>query len=699
MSAVKIGVIGAACLCIFVALQSTADELLYAPRQADVRIETDQARARILRARGEVEACLVVRPRRDGEPAEVTITPKTEAWNLGVYDGVSFALENPGDAPVPVTFIVESREDEGKTMRARLSITLRAKSHQEVPLFFRNGNAGPYWGMRGIPVYGPLSMVAFPESTTNVTPEHITRISVRLDRADRDAQMCLQSIHAFTADSPRARLVPHPFVDAFGQYMHEDWPGKAHDEAQLKIMAAQEDATLREAPGLSGRDAYGGWADGPKLEATGRFRTAQVNSKWWLVTPDGHLFFSLGVNCVREGDNTFIDGRGDWFEWVPKAGEAFSAFLGRHGPVHSMAEAIGGGGVCFNFHAANLMRIYGDAWQEALRDRAARRLKAWGFNTIGMWSRGDVLEHSGIPFVVTAGSRSDRVVEGSTGYWGKMMDVFDPSFVGKTLASIASVAEKFRDNPLVIGYFVDNEMSWSGIPQGALASPPDQPARIAFIADLQQRYENIEKINAAWEVNAADWNELRAPTRPTPQSQEDLEAFEYKFARHYFDTVAAALQKHAPGQLYLGCRFTPVYAPRNVVRACAEVVDVISINAYAPDIAPDRMAEYGKPVIIGEFHFGALDRGMFHTGLVASEDQQDRARKYVRYVESVASNPVFVGCHWFQYMDQPLTGRTLDGENYAIGLVNVVDAPYAELTDAARDLHQRLYVERYGSTK
>ncbi len=699
MGTVKNKVMGIICLLVCVSLSSPADMLLYAPRHADARVEKEQARARILRARGEVEACLVVRPRRDGEPADVSITPTTNTWNLADYVGVSFDLENPGDAPLPVTLIVESLDEAGKSMRARLSTTLRAKSHQGIPLFFHSSNAGPYWGMRGIPVYGPLSMVAFPESATNVAPLRVARITVRLDRAGKDAQMCLQGVHAFTADSPRARLVPHPFVDAFGQYIHADWPGKAHDESCLKAMAAREDAVLREAPGLSGRDAYGGWADGPKLEATGRFRTEQVKGKWWLVTPDGHLFFSLGVNCVREGDDTFVDGRGDWFEWVPQPGEAFSEFLGRHEPVHSMAEAIGGGGVCFNFHAANLKRIYGDAWQEALRDRAAHRLKAWGFNTIGMWSRGDVLEQSGIPFVVTAGSRSDRVVAGSTGYWGKMIDVFDPSFVEKTEASIASVAEKFRENPLVIGYFVDNELSWSGVPQGVLASPPDQPARIAFIEDLQRRYETIEMINAAWGVNATDWNELRAPVKLTSQSLEDLGAFEYRFARHYFDTVAAALRKHAPGQLYLGCRLTPMYAPRNVVRACAEVVDVISINAYASEIAQDRMIEYGKPVIIGEFHFGALDRGMFHTGLVASEDQQDRARKYVRYVESVAANPVFVGCHWFQYMDQPLTGRTLDGENYAIGLVSVVDAPYAELTDAATELHQRLYVERYGNMK
>ena len=32
------------------------------------------------------------------------------------------------------------------------------------------------------------------------------------------------------------------------------------------------------------------------------------------------------------------------------------------------------------------------------------------------------------------------------------------------------------------------------------------------------------------------------------------------------------------------------------------------------------------PLIIGEFHFGALDRGMFHTGLVPTANQEARAQ-------------------------------------------------------------------------
>jgi hypothetical protein len=42
------------------------------------------------------------------------------------------------------------------------------------------------------------------------------------------------------------------------------------------------------------------------------------------------------------------------------------------------------------------------------------------------------------------------------------------------------------------------------------------------------------------------------------------------------------------------------------------------------------------------------------------------------------------GAHWFQYIDEPLTGRTLDGENAHIGFVTVADLPYVELVAAAR---------------
>jgi agarase len=123
----------------------------------------------------------------------------------------------------------------------------------------------------------------------------------------------------------------------------------------------------------------------------------------------------------------------------------------------------------------------------------------------------------------------------------------------------------------------------------------------------------------------------------------------------------------------------------------------VSFNIYQPKPAEKEwsfLQDLGKPVIIGEFHFGALDGGMFHPGLVAAEDQRQRAAMYAEYVRAVAQNPAFVGCHWFQFVDEPLTGRAWDGENYNIGFLTVTDTPYPELVEAARAVHRRIYAIR-----
>jgi|GEM_PF-2599507 len=49
-----------------------------------------------------------------------------------------------------------------------------------------------------------------------------------------------------------------------------------------------------------------------------------------------------------------------------------------------------------------------------------------------------------------------------------------------------------------------------------------------------------------------------------------------------------------------------------------------------------------------------------------------------------------------QYVDEPLTGRAYDGENYNIGFLTVTDTPYPELVAAARAIHRQAYQQRSG---
>ncbi len=47
--------------------------------------------------------------------------------------------------------------------------------------------------------------------------------------------------------------------------------------------------------------------------------------------------------------------------------------------------------------------------------------------------------------------------------------------------------------------------------------------------------------------------------------------------------------------------------------------------------------------------------------------------------------------------DEPTTGRTLDGENYQNGFVDVADTPYTETIQAAREIGYHLYEIRSGT--
>jgi len=154
--------------------------------------------------------------------------------------------------------------------------------------------------------------------------------------------------------------------------------------------------------------------------------------------------------------------------------------------------------------------------------------------------------------------------------------------------------------------------------------------------------------------------------------------------------------------MYLGSRLHCHYYPDDqseveLIKIAARYCDVVTFNRYrfsAEDLLLPE--DVDKPIIIGEFHFGALDRGHFHTGLRSVANQEQRAEAYSQYVKGALKNPQIVGTHWFQYSDQAFTGRG-DGENYQIGFIDICDNPYPEIVAAARRIGYDLYRIRYES--
>lgn len=559
-------------------------------------------------------------------------------------------------------------------------------------------------GMRGEPPISHFTLLA--EDHHRVDLGRIAKVRIFLMKPSRARTLVFDNI----------RLVPgisyDKIVDPFGQFTRADWKGKLKDEAAFAAARSKEEVELQAHPVLPDRDEYGGWAAGPRLEAAGYFRTSQQDGKWWLVTPAGHLFFSLGIDAINTNEGgTVVQGREQMFEWLPAAGDPLAKHYGESRWSSPVGLAIKfAQGRTFQFYTANLERKYGADWFDKWKAITLQRLRAWGFNTIGNWSDPRLYEAKRVPYTATLDVEGKFAeVASGTDYWKRMSDPFDPAFSDAADASARKAAEKYRDDPWCIGYFVDNELSWGsmrddrsryGLALGALSLDAASPAKRAFIAELQKRYTSIQELNAAWGTQCTDWTVLlEKPFRPTGDfttaMRDDLGAFVKALAKRYFRTIRDALKKYDPNHLYLGTRFAGY--TQEEVEACAEFCDVLSFNIYRPRVEAAHWSflnGLGKPVMIGEFHMGALDRGMFHTGLVKTHDQEARAKMFTDYVNSVIDNPAFVGCHYFKYTDEPLTGRPGDGENYSIGFTTVVDGLYPEMVKAVKAVSGDMYTRR-----
>ncbi len=466
----------------------------------------------------------------------------------------------------------------------------------------------------------------------------------------------LRAINLARTDPGDAVLEGKPLVDEFGQYTRAEWRGKVRTPEALKRAWEAEDEALR--AGAPDRCPYGGYFR-TSAKATGYFHVEQIDGRWWFVCPDGHLFFSAGVNGVGTTAGTRVQGREDLFGALPPAG------------LISPPGGAGGrgGGLAGSFYTWNLIRRFGsEDWRAKWAQFTARRLASWGLNSIHYWGPRS-LEEGAEPRVPYAQMlRGWQTADSIMG----MPDVYAPDFTERVEQTAASQLDAREDDPWMLGYFIGNEPPWPGR-ENQLAD-----AILAGPASEMQRRLKAHLVQG-----------------DTPERRK---AFVYAAFDRYLDVVNAACRRHAPHHLNLGIRFGGA-GHDELVRALRGV-DVFSYNTYryAPERATlDRLyALTQRPILVGEFHIGAPERGLA-PGLVQAMNQEERGAAYRYFVEQGAAHPALVGAHWFQWLDQPVTGRN-DGENYNIGFVDVTDQPYAELVAAATTTHARLLDVHRGTT-
>ena len=485
-----------------------------------------------------------------------------------------------------------------------------------------------------------------------------------------------------------------PFIDKYGQFKHKEWLGKVKSAGDLEQDYQDEINSIAKMPEPQSWNKYGGWYNGPKKEAKGYFRVEKIDGKWWMVDPDGCLYWSHGpVRVTPSHAMTWLDKREHYFANLPDTTSPLAQFYHTRDELLHPYYVSRGIKQTYDFSAANIYRKYGKNWLYQYSDMVHKRLRSWGMNTIANGSDKNICQMRRTPYTDRI-ELTSPVIEGSHKGWWKFKDPFHPEFKVSLRRQLLN-RKKELDDPWCFGFFIDNEISWGSkktdLAEWVLQSPCSQPAKLKFIHWLKKKYGSIENLNKVWKTDYNDWNTLiKSEKKPPAGSKQDCMSFSELVIEEYFRNVRGEFKKIAPNKLYLGCRFSSL-RNNEVLRIAAKYCDVISFNIYQRTLEYFELMEgIDKPVIIGEFHFGALDRGMFNTGLISVENQEERANAYKRYIESALKHPNVVGAHWFQYGDQAPTGR-FDGENFQIGLVDVCDKPYPETIAKVKEVGYNLY--------
>ncbi len=388
-------------------------------------------------------------------------------------------------------------------------------------------------------------------------------------------------------------------------------------------------------------DSWGGRLDRPARRATGFFRTERIDDRWWFITPDGHLYWNVGINSVRP----------------PRATPA--------------------------------------AKYAAFAADATRELRAHGFNGLGngglaaLPSAPQALPWTIRLSVISTFAQAHKqtyATSGHTGFTEQCFPVFHPEFPAWLRQQVATLAPTVDDRS-VIGIFTDNELQCPvDLLDRHLRLPADDPylghGRAAALAWLAARGQAAE---------------------PGKISLKDRYQFIAHVFATYTRLVHTAVRAVDRNHLILGPRFNvhrgqfdnPWFWP-----AVGPWIDVVAINYYSL-WGPQREEIQAwsdamqRPIMLTEWYSKAMDAPQLANTNGAGwlvRTQTDRARYYQHFTLGAYETPALVGFHYFKYLDDEPESTRLDSAGGANkGLYQPDGSPWPELLEAARAVNRQVY--------
>lgn len=242
-----------------------------------------------------------------------------------------------------------------------------------------------------------------------------------------------------------------------------------------------------------------------------------------------------------------------------------------------------------------------------------------------------------------------------------------------------------RDDRLLVGYCIDNELAFHGRNRG-----------LSQKWGLFEAARNKPATNTA-HVALMQFLAKKGIARPEDAPMNIREEFCRMVARRYFDVTTRAIRAADPNHLILGCRFASRFDWSD--EEAGKFVDVLTFNCY-PCVDLDREAldpavtetfhaiyrRAKKPLMVTEWSFPALDLGYGTEGAGEGQrfaTQAQRTKATEIFARTMLSMPFVIGYSYFMWKDVPPDAR--QPTNY--GLVDRNGKPFPELTGMFSKLH------------
>ena len=402
--------------------------------------------------------------------------------------------------------------------------------------------------------------------------------------------------------------------------------------------------------------------------ATGFFHVETIDGRDWPIDPTGRAVILAGTQHIK-----------------PQGTHSDAAGYSPYG----------------RFVATNYPSV--SAWA----DETLARLDDWGFTFLGNACTVGLLGHKTLPHVQNL-QMGQRVCRRDPDWyireWGfkpcsALPNVFHPDFAAACEWRARERCAPFKDDPWIVGWFIDNELAWWG-----------SSKRIRNTG-LYGLVAKLPKSHSARKVLDAFLAERGLAVGPDVPKQAKID-FLRLYARTYYEKTTSAIRKADPNHMVLGSRYAGIDgAPPVVWEEAGRFCDIVTFNCYpwadldrgivldAEGGVPmtERLREYHgyarAPLMVTEWSFPAMDHG--HPCLVGAgqrfRTQAERVEATMLFARTLLADPHVAGYDYFKWNDQPKTGSSrFSPEDCNYGLVNDNGVPYEGITGAFKALHADL---------